>query len=286
MDLVNRSKDDNTQAPNTYGMVTPGKYISKLANQRILILGGTSGLGYCVAEAAFEHGAHLVLSSSNQSKLDKTVARLKEAYPTQSTTQSIITQVCDLSDAANLDANFESLFKTATSNGTVKFNHVVSTAGDALNMPSLDQITPDLVASRMQVRFVAMAVMAKYIAKYVESSPASSFTMTSGVVGRKPLPGWTMATAETSAVEGLTRGLALDLKPIRVNVVSPGAVNTELFGAYPKEQLDAMMENFRTKSTTGTVARPEDLAESYLYLMKDQFVTGSVIESNGGLPLM
>lgn len=267
-------------------MVTPGKYISKLANQRILILGGTSGLGYCVAEAALEHGAHLVLSSSNQSKLDKAVARLKEAYPTQSKTQSIITQVCDLSDAANLDANLESLFKTATSNGTVKLNHVVSTAGDALKMPSLDQFTPDLVTSGMQVRFIALAVMAKYIEKYVEPSPASSFTMTSGATGRKPLPGWTMASAITSAVEGLARGLALDLKPIRVNAVSPGPVNTEFFDAFPKEQLDAMMEHFRAKSTTGTVARPEDLAESYMYLMKDQFVTGSVIESNGGSVLV
>lgn len=267
-------------------MVTPSKYMSKLANQRVLVFGGTSGLGYCVAEAALEHGAHIVISSSNQAKLDKTVARLKEAYPTQSEKQSIITHACDLSDAANLDANLENLFKAATSNGTVKLNHVVTTAGDALKIPPLDQITPDVVNRGMQIRFLAPAVMAKYIAKYVEQSPTSSFTLTGGAVGRKPMPGWTMAAATTTAVEGLGRGLALDLKPIRVNVVSPGTVNTELFDAFPKEQLDAMMEHFKSKTTTGTVARPEDLAESYLYLMKDQFVTGAVIESNGGVVLM
>jgi NAD(P)-dependent dehydrogenase (short-subunit alcohol dehydrogenase family) len=83
-------------------------------------------------------------------------------------------------------------------------------------------------------------------------------------------------------VEGLTRGLALDLKPVRVNAVAPGAVNTELFGAFPKELVDGMFEMFKSKSTTGTVGRPEDLAESYIYLMKDQYVTGSVLESNGG----
>lgn len=267
-------------------MVTPGKYISKLANQRVLVVGGTSGIGYAVVEAAIEHGAQVTIASSNQAKLDKTVARLKEAYPAETEKQPVITQVCDLLDAANLDANLESLFKTATSNGTVKLNHVVTTAGDALKMPPLDQLTPDLVNSGMHVRFLAPAIMAKYVQKYVEQSPTSSFTMTSGAAGRKPIPGWTMATAVTSAVEGLGRGLALDLKPVRVNVVSPGAVNTEFFGAFPKEQVDALMEEFKSKTTTGTVARPEDVAESYVYLMKDQFVTGTVIESNGGVALV
>lgn len=258
------------------------KYTSKLANQRVLVLGGTSGIGFCVAEAALEHGAHLVISSSNQSKLDKTVARLKEAYPSQSEIQTITTQVCDLSDAANLDANLQSLFEVATNGGTVKLNHVVTTAGDMLKLPTMEEMTPDLIHSGLNVRFVASVMMAKYIQKYVELSPSSSFTMTSGVRGQKPAPGWYLATAMSSAVEGLARGLALDLKPVRVNAVAPGAVHTELFALFPKEHLEPALEMFRKASTTGTVGKPEDLAESYIYLMKDQFVTGSVIESNGG----
>lgn len=268
-------------------MASPSlKYTNKLAGQRVLILGGTSGMGFCVAEAAIEHGANVVISSSNQSKLDKTVARLKEAYPTQTEKQTITTHVCDLSDSANLDANFEALFQVATVGGTIKLNHVVTTAGDALSLPPLSGITSEIVQKSMHVRFVAPAVMAKYIEKYVEKSPASSFTMTGGVRGRKPAPGWSLATSVSVAVEGLARGLALDLKPIRVNVVSPGAVHTELFDWLPQEQLEGMLEMFKNSSTTGTVGRPEDLAESYIYLMKDQFVTGSVIESNGGTLLL
>jgi NAD(P)-dependent dehydrogenase (short-subunit alcohol dehydrogenase family) len=258
------------------------KYTNKLAGQRVLILGGTSGIGFCVAEAAIEHGATVVISSSNQTKLDKTVARLKEAYPAQTEKQPITTHVCDVSDSSNLDANFEALFQTATAGGTVKLNHVVTTAGDALSLPPLSELTPEIVQKSMHVRFVAPAVMAKYIEKYVEKSPSSSFTMTGGQAGRKPAPGWSLATSVSTAVEGLTRGLALDLKPVRVNAVAPGAVNTELFGAFPKELVDGMFEMFKSKSTTGTVGRPEDLAESYIYLMKDQYVTGSVLESNGG----
>ncbi|OOF98735.1 hypothetical protein ASPCADRAFT_162396 [Aspergillus carbonarius ITEM 5010] len=261
--------------------MTP-KYTNKLAGQRVLVLGGTSGIGFCVAEAALEHGADLVISSSSQTKLDKTVARLKEAYPTQTEKQTIITHVCDLSDSAQLDANFEALFQAATLDGTKKLNHVVTTAGDALLLPPLSGVTADLFQRGMNVRCVAPAVMAKYLEKYVENSPSSSFTLTSGVRGSRPAPGWSVMTAVCAAVEGLARGLAVDLKPIRVNVVSPGAVYTEIFAKLPKEQLDGILEAFKQQSTTGTIGKPEDVAESYIYLMKDHFVTGSVIESNGG----
>lgn len=265
-------------------MASSLKYTSKLVDQRVLVLGATSGIGFCVAEAAFEHGAHLVISSSNQEKLDNTVARLKKAYPTLYERQTITTHVCNLADVANLDANLKFLFEAATNGGTIKLNHVVTTAGDLLSRPSVQDITPEIIYNALNVRFVAPAVMAKYVQKYVEESPSSSFTLTSGVRGQKPAPGWSMATAMASGAEGLSRGLALDLKPIRVNTVSPGAVHTELFSLFPN--VDAILEMFRQSSTTGTVGRPEDLAESYIYLMKDQFVTGTVIESNGGALLV
>lgn len=258
------------------------KYTNKLANQRILILGATSGIGFAVAEAAFEHGANLVISSSNQSKLDKTVARLKEAYPAEFEKQTITTHVCDLSDVANLNDNLEKLFEFATNGGTDNLNHIVTTAGDALNLPKLADLTPEAMYSGMTVRYIAPAMMAKFIPKYVVDSPSSSFTFTGGMRGKRPAPGWSMATAICGGIDGLARGLALDLKPVRVNVVHPGAVHTELFGMFPEEQLEAMLKIFRNSSTTGTVGRPEDLAESYIYLMKDEFVTGSVIDSNGG----
>ncbi|KAJ5928512.1 NAD(P)-binding protein [Penicillium verhagenii] len=261
------------------------KYTSKLANQRVLILGGSSGIGFAVAEASIEYGAQVILSSSSQSKLDNAVARLQAAYPTQTSTNPLKTHVCDLSDAANLDANIESLLQAATNNGTHKLNHVVTTAGDALKIPALKEIDAQKIYSGMNVRLVAPAVMVKYLPKYMDSSPSNSFTLTSGVRSRKPAKGWSIMTAVASGIEGLARGLALELAPVRVNTVSPGAVNTEIFSFVPKEALDGVLQNFRDQSTTGTVGRPEDLAESYIYAMRDQFVTGSIIESNGGILL-
>lgn len=265
-------------------IIMTSKYTSKLAGQRVLVLGSTSGIGFCVAEAAFEHGANLILSSSNQSKLDNTVARLRQAYPERAH-QTITTQVCDLGDSVNIDRNLSTLFEAATDGGKDKLNHIASTAGDALGPVSLADFTPELISKALAVRFTAPAVMAKYIHKYMDVSPKSSFTFTSGVRSKRPAPGWSLVTAGAGSIEGLMRGLAVDLSPVRVNVVSPGAVRTELFDGPPAETRDAMLEMFRQGSLTETVGKPEDLAESYIYIMKDSFVTGSEIESNGGAAL-
>ena len=84
----------------------------------------------------------------------------------------------------------------------------------------------------------------------------------------------------------MTRGLALDLAPIRINLVSPGFVDTEMWNHIEKEQYSDMKEAIAKKNTTGRVATGEDLAESYLCAMKDQNLSGSVLSSNGGTLLM
>lgn len=261
------------------------KYTTKLSNQRILILGGSSGIGFCVAEAALEHGADVIITSSSSTKLDKTITRLRAAYPEQTAKQTIRTHACDLADTEHLDENIENLLQTATDGGTVKLNHVVFTAGDISRLPPLEEITPADTLSAGTVRFVGAVMLAKHLPKYMVSSPSSSLTLTSGVRAHKPAPGWAMASSWGAAIEGLMRGLAMDLKPLRVNLVEPGAVGTELFEQVPGDVLEGMLEVFRKSSLTGTVGRPEDVAEAYVYLMKDGFVTGSIVESNGGVML-
>ena len=81
------------------------KYVSKLTGARVLVLGGTSGIGFCVAEAALEYGAIVTIASSRQEKLDRAVTRLNASYPQH---QSNITSVqCDIGDTARLEANVE-----------------------------------------------------------------------------------------------------------------------------------------------------------------------------------
>lgn len=83
----------------------------------------------------------------------------------------------------------------------------------------------------------------------------------------------------------MARGLALDMKPIRVNAVSPGAVDTPLW-AMPEAEKQEIFRGFEKKMVTGRIAQVEDVVEAYLYCLKDRNVTGSVISTNGGTLLM
>jgi NAD(P)-dependent dehydrogenase (short-subunit alcohol dehydrogenase family) len=257
------------------------KYISKLQNKRVLILGGTSGIGFCVAEAGIESGAKVIISGSRQSKIDSAIERIKSSYPDCGT--RISGHACDLADTDALEQNLEALLKFATSEGTKKLDHVVFTAGDSFNVKGLADMTVDSIHKLGTVRFVAAILLGKLLVpKYINSSAESSITLTGSVNSTKPSAGWSVLAGWGAAIEGLSRGLAVDLKPIRVNCVAPGAVNTELIQSRSGDKLEFVLKHFRDMTTTGTVGRPEDLAETYLYCMKDRFVTASVLHSNGG----
>ncbi|KUL91066.1 hypothetical protein ZTR_01012 [Talaromyces verruculosus] len=258
------------------------KYTTKLANQRVLILGGTSGIGFCVAEAALEHGAHVVISGSNATKLNKAIEKLRTEYPELTATQTVAGYICDLSKPAELEINLQHLLDEATEGGQFKLNHIAFTAGDALQLPSLEELNVDAVQRAGLVRFVAPSILAKLLPKYMDRIPENSFTLTGGSNAHKPAPGWAVMAGYGAAVEGLARGLAVDLKPLRVNVVSPGAVHTEIFSGIANDDLQTLLKRFREDTTTGTVGKAEDLAESYIYVMKDRFITGANVESNGG----
>lgn len=261
----------------------PGKYASKLLDKNVLVLGGTSGIGFAVAEAAWEFGAKVTISGTNQSKVDIKISEMQSNNPAGDTSK-LRGFPCDLGNQDKTEGDLTALFDFATHDGQSKLDHIVFCSGDALSFKPLAELNISYVQALSMVRFTAPAIIAKLLALhgYLNSSPSSSLTLTSGINTARPSKGWTLMAGVGGAVEGLARGLAVELAPIRVNCVAPGAVYTELFGKVGGDQLDAMLSTFRDKSTTNTVGRPEDLAEAYLYCMRDQFVTGSLIESNGG----
>ncbi|MFF3513552.1 SDR family oxidoreductase [Streptomyces sp. NPDC002573] len=106
--------------------------------------------------------------------------------------------------------------------------------------------------------------------------------LTTGTAGRRPLPGTTVAASLCGAMESLTRALALELAPVRVNVVSPGLVRTELWREMTGEDRDALFEGATASLPVGRVGTPEDVAEAYLYLMRGGYSTGSMVVVDGG----
>lgn len=291
--------------------MSTGKYLSKLRGSRVLIFGATSGIGFAVAQASFEYGATIIITGSRQSKLDQTTTRLLAG--SRASPDNIVSHICDLSNKDTLEANLIALLEAATDGKKKKLNHIVFTAGDALPMKPLAEVDPEYIQVAGLVRFIAPLMLGKLIPGYMNASPDCSFTITSGYIATKPAPGvrdiffsyssldfmpsfiflnfvlllpdnmltlpqWAIVAAYSGAQEALTRALAVDLAPIRVNCVSPGSVQTELLSGLPESAAEYM----RQKTLIKRLGRPEDMAEAYLYAMKDGFVTGSVLHSNGG----
>ncbi|KAK1829126.1 NAD(P)-binding protein [Podospora conica] len=257
------------------------KYTSKLSSRRVLVLGGTSGVGFCVAEAALEHGATVIISSSNPTKIANALVRLNpaSALPVTGTP-------CDLGSPDTVEANIKALLDFATDSGRHPLDHVVFTAGDPLDAPRIEDATPANAMKLFQVRFLGAVMLAKALSGFIKKDAGSSVTFTGGTNTDRPMPGWALVAGVGAAVEGLTRGLAGDMRPVRFNVVSLGAVHTELWGSMAGEGLEGFVEACRRGTLTGEVGRPEDVAEAYLYCMKDRFVTGEVIKTNGGRMLV
>ena len=126
------------------------------------------------------------------------------------------------------------------------------------------------------VRSVAPLIVAKHLLQNIEIGPDSSYTITGGFITTKPPPGFALYAA--TGIEGLSRALAVDMAPIRVNLVAPGAIKTEALDGLP----EAVVNGLTQATTTKRLRRPEDIAEAYVYLMKDGIVTGSILYTNGG----
>lgn len=250
----------------------------KLQDKHVLVIGGTSGIGYAVAAGSLEAGARVTVSSSNPTRVATTVDKLKAAFPTA----TVAGYVCDLSQPT-VEKDLEALFAQV---GTL--DHLVYTAGDKLHTGAVADMTYESLLAAGQVRFLAAALAVKVGHRYLTPGPFSSITLTTGLVGQKPRPNWTEITGFATGLEGLTRALALDLKPIRVNLVSPGAVATELWDTFLDDDAArrAMEEGLEQALPTGRVAQAEDCAEAYLWLMKDASVTGTMVNSNSGALLV
>jgi NAD(P)-dependent dehydrogenase (short-subunit alcohol dehydrogenase family) len=256
-------------------MTDSQKYSNKLASKRVLIIGGSSGIGYSVAEALLESRATVIISSSNPSRVSSSISSLLKSYP--SAKERLSGHACDLSDPDTLEPNIVSLFEKCSSP-----DHVIFTAGDKLAHTGLQDADFAFIQKAGMVRFFAPLLVAKHAARVLPKSPSSSLTLTTGSVSEHPIPNWTVVGSYASGLHAMTRGLALDMKPVRVNLVSPGAVETPLWGDMDKEAFEKMKKSFEARTTTGVFAQPEDVAEAYIYLLKDQNVTGSMISTNGG----
>ncbi len=236
-----------------------------LAEQRVVVIGGSSGMGLATARAAALEGAAVTVASSSRTRVDAALAELPEGCEGA---------VLDVRDEAEVSALFER-------SGDV--DHVVFTAGDAFTPRPLADLGMNDARAIFDVRFWGAVTVAKYAASRIR--PAGSIALTTGTVGQRPVPGAALAAAGAGAAEGLVRGLAAELAPIRVNAVRAGAIRTPLWDAVPESQRDALFTRLAQRTLTATVGEPEEIAMAHLHLMQNRYVTGTIVTVDGGLML-
>jgi NAD(P)-dependent dehydrogenase (short-subunit alcohol dehydrogenase family) len=240
-----------------------------LKGKTVVVIGGTSGMGYAVARAALADGARVVVGSSNVSNVTETVDRLGAGA-----TGGAI-NVCEEADVA---AFFERVGP---------FDHLAFTAGDwaPLFVPRpIAELDLAEIGSVFAVRFWGAITAIKHAARSIAED--GSITLTGGVVSRRPLKGESLTSAMIGAVEHLAQALAVDMAPVRVNVVSPGLIRTEVWNAIPADQREAQLREMTKQQPLPRVGESHEAAEAFLYAMRAGFTTGQVLTVDGGWTLV
>ena len=272
-------------------MAAVQRHPDKLRDRTVLLIAGTGGIGKGVASALFARGARIILTSTRQAKLDDTISQLLQLYPDVPQT-NVSGYTLDLG-SSSVEDNIKTMVSQLKKDGVDKIEHMAYFAGDPLAHMPIEDITLDSWLKVSQVRTISCILAVKHILPLIQAAgPASaecspSITLTSGSVGDKPIPGgWLLTSMVASSLYGAGRQLALDLKPIRVNTVAPGAVDTDLWSGMSEEQRNGFFEDTKKRMPTGRVGDVRDVAESYLWCMGDGNVTGEVVRTNSGALLV
>lgn len=239
--------------------------ISPLADQRVVVIGGSSGVGYVVAQIALAEGARVVIGSSGAANVEAAVAHLGPGASGA---------VVNVKDESSVAAYFDALDA---------FDHLVFTAGDwGPNLLSNAVADMDFatVGDGLDVRVWGALKAIKHGLPKISAS--GSITLTDGILTHKPHKGAPLTTAFSGAIEYLIRGLAVDLAPIRVNTVCLGTVLTGHMANAPAE----MIRQLTQRQLLPRAADPTEAAQAYLYAMRGGFTTGQVLIVDGGALLV
>lgn len=249
-----------------------GKFMEKLQGQKIVVIGGTSGIGFGAAEAFVDAGAYVTVISSSQVKVDRAVQRLKSS--------DVKGHTADARDEAGLVDVLLSL---------APVDHIIYSGVDKIIRGKLENLELDEAKHLFDVKFWGAVIVGKAVLKHNIIRTGGSLTLTSGMAAIKPGKEAAVGGALNGGVISLMKGLAGDLaeKKIRVNCVVPGLVQTELWDSMGKtaEQQKEDFEKSAKALPVGFVATPEDIAEAYLYCVRANYATGSVVEIHGGVIL-
>ncbi len=235
-------------------------------NKRVVIVGGSSGIGLAVAEETASQGADVVIVSSSAERVQESIKSIGgEARG----------QAVDVSDEKAVESFFTNLGG---------FDHLVFTAGDSLQLNELAKTDLKQARHAFELRYWSALATVKYGSPQIRKG--GSIVLTTGVAGRRPHSGWVVAASVCGTIEALTRALAIELAPIRVNAVCPGVVRTNLWQNMSSAEREQLFDSVGKRLPVGRVGEAHDIAQAYLFLMQEEFGTGQTVVVDGGTVLV
>lgn len=233
--------------------------------ERVLIVGGSSGMGLALARGLLTDGVEVTIVGRSE-------ARLAQARESLSNPERLRTLAADVTQENQVVRLFER---------SGPFDHMVTTAAD---IEGAYQLLPSLkIAAAQKVvdsKLIGPLLLAKYGSPVL--SRTGSITFTSGIAAYRPAPRGSVVAAVNGALASLAAALAIELGPIRVNVVSPGWVDTPIWAQVAGDAKAATLEAMAKRLPVGRIGQPDDIANAIRFLMRNGFVTGTVLHVEGG----
>lgn len=229
---------------------------SPLNGKTVVVIGGSSGIGAAVAEQARSRGAQVVLAGRRLSS---------ELH------NGLRSEPVDVTDNASLQRLFESVGR---------FDHLVYTAGPAVQAKNLQDTDLQQAQDNFNVKLWGALRAIQLALPFLDEH--GSIVLTSGQLGRKLVPGQFIKIGINAATEALGKQLAKELAPRRVNVVSPGVIDTPAYAGLSEDQRKAMYAEVGQALPVGRVGQACEVAAGYVLAMENAFMTGSVIDIDGG----
>ena len=229
---------------------------SSLSGKTIIVIGGSSGIGAAVAQAVLARGAKVVVAGRRLAS---------------SSANGLRSEPVDVTDSASLKQLFETVGR---------FDHLVYTSGPSVRAKALIETDLDEAQDNFDVKLWGALRAIQNALPFMDEQ--GSITLTSGQLGRKLAAGQFIKTGINAATEALGKQLAKELAPRRVNVISPGVIDTPAYAGLGQEQRLAMFAKAGQGLPVGRVGQAEEVAAGYVLAMENGFMTGAVVDIDGG----